>query len=534
MSFDELINDRYVDGYAIYVNGIQRNNEWYDANELYSTYLYEGDVVDVYIYDEASTSYLYDVYRRDYTNNDSLGDMGIFDTLVTTTPIVTGSTTNAFRFTIPSLPNDYNFEYRVSAIVVTPTPTPLPKSTTQTCPPPLMTSFSPLAGYTGTILQINGRNLSSVTGVTFSSTTTQVQPQLIVTKVPAKDITFLNNETIRLSVPQLGTGTLKVNTKLGVSGDGGTFILPTTFVYDPAINPATAASPGGYNNPTNVSPSSAATPTDNYNPQNTTAQVALTQTQKTQYPLGGDDILVVKVAPNIGVWTIYDQPKYSYTVSTFKTVNNKEVEEVEESKINDTLVNRVSQNVIWVTPDKQTFQVNRQNLITYEFDDIIKDDYPNQKLKFDIQFKLDAYQANPYSSQTKNFNYILIVPGPQTTSQGELQEPGSLVLVSDTSSGGLPNFSGEEYYNIKKPAGGYLTFKFSCPGLKTKNDPVVRVAGTSTKKTIRVEESSDTKYTNLITVDGIGSLVLSVSYTSSLYEINGRPLAASAQINFTL
>jgi hypothetical protein len=63
---------------------------------------------------------------------------------------------------------------------------------------------------------------------------------------------------------------------------------------------------------------------------------------------------------------------------------------------------------------------------------------------------------------------------------------------------------------------------------------VVRVAGTSTKKTIRVEESSDTKYTNLITVDGIGSLVLSVSYTSSLYEINGRPLAASAQINFTL
>jgi hypothetical protein len=355
-----------------------------------------------------------------------------------------------------------------------------------------------------------------------------------VTKVPAKDITFLNNETIRLSVPQLGTGTLKVNTKLGVSGDGGTFILPTTFVYDPAINPATAASPGGYNNPTNVSPSSAATPTDNYNPQNTTAQVALTQTQKTQYPLGGDDILVVKVAPNIGVWTIYDQPKYSYTVSTFKTVNNKEVEEVEESKINDTLVNRVSQNVIWVTPDKQTFQVNRQNLITYEFDDIIKDDYPNQKLKFDIQFKLDAYQANPYSSQTKNFNYILIVPGPQTTSQGELQEPGSLVLVSDTSSGGLPNFSGEEYYNIKKPAGGYLTFKFSCPGLKTKNDPVVRVAGTSTKKTIRVEESSDTKYTNLITVDGIGSLVLSVSYTSSLYEINGRPLAASAQINFTL
>ena len=417
---------------------------------------------------------------------------------------------------------------------VTPTPTPLPKSTTQTCPPPLITSFSPLAGYTGTILQINGRNLSSVTGVTFSSTTTQVQPQLIVTKVPAKDITFLNNETIRLSVPQLGTGTLKVNTKLGVSGDGGTFILPTTFVYDPAINPATAASPGGYNNPTNVSPSSPATPTDNYNPQNTSAQVALTQTQKTQYPLGGDDILVVKVAPNNGVWTISDQPDFSYKVSTFKKVNNQEVEEVED-KITDRLVNNISQGVIYVTADKQTFQVNRQNLINYEFDDIIKDDYPNQKLKFDIQFQLQANQVNPYKVERFNYNYTLIVPGPQTTTtQGALQEPGSLVLVSDTSSGGLPNFSGEEYYNIKKPAGGYLTFKFTCPGLKTKNDPVVRVAGTSTKKTISVEESPNTKYTNLITVDGIGALVLSVSYTSSLYEVNGRALAASAQINFTL
>lgn len=244
--------------------------------------------------------------------------------------------------------------------------------------------------------------------------------------------------------------------------------------------------------------------------------------------------MVVKVAPNNGVWTISDQPDFSYKVSTFKKVNNQEVEEVED-KITDRLVNNISQGVIYVTADKQTFQVNRQNLINYEFDDIIKDDYPNQKLKFDIQFQLQANQVNPYKVERFNYNYTLIVPGPQTTTtQGALQEPGSLVLVSDTSSGGLPNFSGEEYYNIKKPAGGYLTFKFTCPGLKTKNDPVVRVAGTSTKKTISVEESPNTKYTNLITVDGIGALVLSVSYTSSLYEVNGRALAASAQINFTL
>jgi hypothetical protein len=404
---------------------------------------------------------------------------------------------------------------------VTPTPTPLITNPGQVCPPPYINSFAPTIGNTGTIVQIKGRNLDTTIKVFINGT--QVEP---------KNVQVLDPQTLKVVVPQIGTGTAVSTGNVKVDTFYGTFTTVATFKYDPAVPAGSTSSPGSVVN--NASGTAPVSTSQQSNPQQTTNTIALVETQKTNYPLGGNDILEVKIAPNIGVWTIYDQPKYSYTVSTFKTVNNKEVEEVEESKINDTLVNRVSQNVIWVTPDKQTFQVNRQNLITYEFDDIIKDDYPNQKLKFDIQFKLDAYQANPYNSQTKNFNYILIVPGPQTTSQGELQEPGSLVLVSDTSSGGLPNFSGEEYYNIKKPAGGYLTFKFSCPGLKTKNDPVVRVAGTSTKKTIRVEESSDTKYTNLITVDGIGSLVLSVSYTSSLYEINGRPLAASAQINFTL
>jgi hypothetical protein len=135
MSFNELVDDRYLDGYLITVNGVQRNSEWQDATELYSTYLYEGDVVDIYIFDEASTNYEYSVYRRDYTNNDAIGDMGIIDTLVTTTPIVTGSTTNAFRFTVPSLPSDYNFEYRVAASNA-PTPTPTPTTTPTPTPTP--------------------------------------------------------------------------------------------------------------------------------------------------------------------------------------------------------------------------------------------------------------------------------------------------------------------------------------------------------------------------------------------------------------
>jgi hypothetical protein len=406
----------------------------------------------------------------------------------------------------------------------TPTPpvvTPLPGNA---CPPAVITTFSPTVGVVDTIVQINGLNFEKTKEIKIGNTV-----------VPIKNVTILNPQTIRFTVPTVGTGLVKVSNKITITTDDNSITTSTgNFTYDPAVSASQTSSPGGYNDVTNTD-TTVTTPSPDTNPQNTTAQVALTQTQKTQYPLGGDDILVVKVAPNNGVWTISDQPDFSYKVSTFKKVNNQEVEEVED-KITDRLVNNISQGVIYVTADKQTFQVNRQNLINYEFDDIIKDDYPNQKLKFDIQFQLQANQVNPYKVERFNYNYTLIVPGPQTTTttQGALQEPGSLVLVSDTSSGGLPNFSGEEYYNIKKPAGGYLTFKFTCPGLKTKNDPVVRVAGTSTKKTISVEESPNTKYTNLITVDGIGALVLSVSYTSSLYEVNGRALAASAQINFTL
>jgi hypothetical protein len=161
---------------------------------------------------------------------------------------------------------------------VTPTPTPLPVLSGLTCPPPLITSFSPLSGNTGTIMQINGRNLSSISAVTFSSQVTPVQPQQIFNKVLAKDITFLNDGTFRLSVPQLGTGTQKTNVKVTVVGEFGLYSPLTLFTYDPAINPSTASSPGGLQNSTSTStvqPSPTATiqtaANANSNPQSTNA-----------------------------------------------------------------------------------------------------------------------------------------------------------------------------------------------------------------------------------------------------------------------
>jgi hypothetical protein len=410
---------------------------------------------------------------------------------------------------------------------VTPTPSPVPPNEGQTCPPPVVSTFSPSAGYTGTIVQVNGRNFESVKSIT-----------VVGQNVDINTIRVFNSETLQFVLPEItipigqdvATGRIIVTTEFGTSGSS------VNFTFNPELQNVTMSSPGGYANTTTqqqISLSQQEVIGTNINPQNTNAKVALIETQRTQSPLGGDDILVVQVAPDNGVWNIYDQPKFSYRVSTFKTVNNQEVEVVDD-RITDTLVNRP--NVTYVSDNEQTFQVNRQNLITYEFNDIIEDDYPNQKLKFNVQFNLQAYQLDPYKSESLNCNYVLIVPGPssQTLLGSDLQEPGSIFLVNDTNNVEFPNFSGDEYYNIVKPSGGYLTYKFACLGLETKNEPVVRIAGTSTKQNITITKNADTKYTNLINVNGLGNFQLSVRYTSSLYEINGNALAATAQINFIL
>ena len=421
---------------------------------------------------------------------------------------------------------DKKVENEASTPGVTPTPSPIPPEIGQTCPPPVISTFSPSAGNTGTIVQVNGRNFESVKSI-----------RVINKDVELKDITVFNPQTLRFTLPavQIPEGQSVATGRISITTEYGTFESLVDFTFNPSL-PNETSSPGGYADTTTqqqLSITQQEVIGTNINPQNTNAKVALTETQRTQSPLGGDDILVVQVTPDNGVWEIYDQPEFSYTVSTFKTVNNQEVEEVDDT-ITSTLIS--GPNETFVSTDKQTFQVNRQNLITYEFDDIIEDDYPNQKLKFNIQFNLRAYQLDPYKSEPLNCNYVLIVPGPssQTLLGDDLQEPGSLFLVNDTNNVEFPNFSGDEYYNIVKPSGGYLTFKFACRGLETKNEPVVRIAGTSTKQNITITKNADTKYTNLINVNGLGNFQLSVRYTSSLYEINGKALAAAAQINFTL
>jgi hypothetical protein len=79
----------------------------------------------------------------------------------------------------------------------------------QECPPPIIKDFYPLSGTTGKIIQINGSNLISTTGITVANIVVDMQTTQI-----------FNNETIRFSVPTTTeplpkTGKIKLTTVYG-------------------------------------------------------------------------------------------------------------------------------------------------------------------------------------------------------------------------------------------------------------------------------------------------------------------------------
>lgn len=89
---------------------------------------------------------------------------------------------------------------------VTPTPSPYPQDT---CPPPIIASFSPATGATNQIIQVNGYNLLSTTGISIAN----VAVDMRLTEI-------FNDETIRFSVPvfpdpTIQAGKIEIRTKFG-------------------------------------------------------------------------------------------------------------------------------------------------------------------------------------------------------------------------------------------------------------------------------------------------------------------------------
>jgi len=414
----------------------------------------------------------------------------------------------------------------------TPTPTPLPILSGLTCPPPVINTFTPLSGNTGTIMQINGRNFGSVSAVTFSNQVTPNQPQRIFEKVLAKDITFLNDGTLRLSVPKFGEGTQKTIAKVFVISEFGSYSPAAEFTYDPAIVASTASSPGAFQNPTNantVPPSSATTgttgttvTTTNANLQDT-APSPLVLVEKSSSELG-NGILTVKVntEPGVGVWKIDDQPRYNYRVDAIEIGPNNTVKRYTPSK-------GTGQPLVgFVSSDGQTFSITRQGFIDEAFEQDIEMEDGN---RLEINTTIELY-ARPADRQKypqdfiRDYNFKIIVPSTGNTVQPE----GSLVFVQRSDEDVLPNVSGKQYYNIKRPDGGYITYRFTCPRCVISKVEVVLAQQQTSVQNITITNTPDTKYTNVITLNSSGRFDLQVTYNNA--DVVGTFIARSG--GFTL
>jgi hypothetical protein len=369
-------------------------------------------------------------------------------------------------------------------------PTPPPPNPGQTCPPPIITTFAPTIGNSGTIVQIKGNCLDSTIAVFINGV--QVEP---------RNITIVNPQTIRVVVPEVGTtvstGNIKVDTFYG------TFTTVSTFNFDPSISPSAASSPGSYvNNASNVTAAASGVIT---NPQQTGPNPLeiITQTKNT---IGGDELLVVKISPNSGTWEMDDQPVMSYTLYTIKKGPNNSITRTVESRQNTRLVGFVSQ-------DKQTFTCSRAALISAEFQGELED-YEGDEIEITTQIKILANNTSTQETVRQNYNFLIYVPPATPSTQ---TPPGSLVIVSNTNSGELPNFSGPDIYNIKKPTGGYVTLQFSCPNLIQKGEFELVLIPEIEIQSIVITNNPGTKYTNLVETSAKGRFQASVRYKSSSY-----------------
>jgi hypothetical protein len=362
----------------------------------------------------------------------------------------------------------------------------------------VVSTFSPSAGFTGTIVQVNGRNFESVKSITVAGQ-----------NVDINNITVFNSETLRFILPaipipegqEVATGRITVNT------DSGESTSLVNFTFNPKLKNTITSSAGGNAN-TTIQQQSSVSQQDiagaNLNPQNTGINPLKTTTQ-TKSPIGGDEEVIVKVDPNAGVWKIDSQPTMSYKaytvgLGTNNTITRVSIEEAEGVAI-----------VGFVSTDQQTFTCTKQNLIESEFEGIL-DLYKDSNVQIEVSITL---LARPEDTE-KNTKYVTKpVPFKINVLSTETKGKGRLILVSDTNSGELPNFNGESYYNIVKPNGGFYTFQLTPTTEITTTDVVVYRLPEVNKLRTTITSGPNTKYTNLIEVSALGNFQLSITYIQS-------------------
>lgn len=187
MTFDNPYNDPSA-YYTVTVNSQLRNQEYVDSNNLFTTYLYVGDVVTVTMYGGLVSQYL-DVTRIDFTTDAEYGNNGIYTVNVDS---VSGS--NTVTFTATTVNTSYNFEYHLDmGTLVPPSPTPTPSITATQTPTPSITptnSITPTTTPTPTNTPTNTTTPTSTITPTASITptitpTNSITPTMTQTPTPS-------------------------------------------------------------------------------------------------------------------------------------------------------------------------------------------------------------------------------------------------------------------------------------------------------------------------------------------------------------
>jgi hypothetical protein len=190
--------------------------------------------------------------------------------------------------------------------------------------------------------------------------------------------------------------------------------------------------------------------------------------------------------------------------------NNSVVNNVTTQTLNRTVTttvsNYVSGNVFTMTYNNVADMLVNNPIPQFQTAPI--EDGQTANIKFTVTAVPVDKVENPQNvSQTFNFAFTPISSTTQT-------KPGALFKVYESNDVNLPDYNGDSYYNIKKPAGGYITYRFECSNLLTTSPPRVIALPNMTDAAIVVTNTPDTKYTNVIEVKTLGRFELKISYTS--------------------
>ena len=365
------------------------------------------------------------------------------------------------------------------------------------CPPPVITSFSPLSGNTGTIVQVNGTDFNGTSSIKVNGV-----------NVPLTEFTVFNGTTLRFNTPIVGTGNVVNKGKIVITTPNGVFTSIGEYTFDPSIVASQASSPGGYQNPENQTANAPQAETPNTNPQTvgpltmigTAIQLNESKTQS----------LNVKINPQATGWVLAPNADMSYTVYELQEANN-----VVTRKL-------ITKSLVGVNGEVTNgeFNITLTQVESYLIDSIPKIE---GKTQIDLVFILKAYkgQEQPviqqfpfrvwYTAPGQTQVPVENVPTSQTAPTFP-EEKLSLIRLSDS-----PNLQGNgwSYYNIKKPAGGYITYNFTTEKpFNEQNVVSSKILDANTYEVVNSGGSggASTNYTNEITVNKLGSFRMQIQY----------------------